>query len=103
MDELLFAFCGDDFICKDIKIIDFDLSTFSITVSCKGETFDLAKHPQVQSHVRLIWLPPTHVVTNELFVLQGTEVKAMTYSEMQIHDKSKSADGKYHVYVIVDI
>lgn len=47
LDELLFAFCGDDFVCKDIKILSFDSDEFKITVSCKGERFSLRKHPQV--------------------------------------------------------
>jgi len=52
-----------------------------------GEVFDLSKHPQ------------------------GTEVKAITYSNMQIHeaieprgsDTQKSQDGLYHLFVIIDI
>ncbi|CAB1117265.1 unnamed protein product [Ectocarpus sp. CCAP 1310/34] len=42
----------------------------------EGETFDLSKHPQ------------------------GTEVKAITYSNMQINE---GPDGRTDIYVIVDI
>lgn len=46
-----------------------------------GEEFDLGKHPQ------------------------GTEVKAVTYSNMQIHehDSEASPDGLAHVFVVIDI
>ena len=33
------------------------------------------------------------------FIFQGTEVKAITYSNMQIHD----TEDKHEVYVIIDI
>lgn len=46
-----------------------------------GEEFDLDKHPQ------------------------GTEVKAITYSNMQVHnpDGDQSPDGLAHVFVVIDI
>lgn len=46
-----------------------------------GEEFDLSKHPQ------------------------GTEVKAITYSNMQVHDSNstESPDGLAHVFVVIDI
>ena len=37
--------------------------------------------------------------TNKTFLLQGTEVKAITYSAMQIRDE----EDKHEVYVIIDI
>jgi SHS2 domain-containing protein len=47
----------------------------------EGEKFDLSKHPQ------------------------GTEVKAITYSAMQIHEKPAegTTPARVDVYVIVDI
>ena len=48
---------------------------FRILARCYGEVFNLDKHPQ------------------------GTEVKAITYSNMQIHKK----DDRVDVYVIIDI
>jgi SHS2 domain-containing protein len=47
----------------------------------EGEKFDLSKHPQ------------------------GTEVKAITYSAMQIHEKPAEGNtpASVDVYVIVDI
>jgi SHS2 domain-containing protein len=58
-----------------VKITEFDLENFKIRAIGYGETFDLSKHPQ------------------------GTEVKAITYSNMQVHD----TDDKHEVYVIIDI
>lgn len=38
-------------------------------------------------------------MTIDIFVLQGTEVKAITYSNMQIFDKKTMND----IFVIIDI
>lgn len=78
LDELLFLFSAEPFlICKKLVITEFDLDTFTITCSCYGEPFDLSKHPQ------------------------GTEVKAITYSAMQIvQDPEKK---RVELFVIIDI
>lgn len=78
LDELLFLFSAEPFlICKKLKITEFNTETFTIKCSCYGEPFDLAKHPQ------------------------GTEVKAITYSAMQIVQNAEKA--KVDVFVIIDI
>ncbi|XP_025017534.1 protein archease-like isoform X2 [Tetranychus urticae] len=72
LDEVLFLFNAEpNLICKKVEIVEFDQEEFTIKARCCGEVFDLDKHPQ------------------------GTEIKAITYSNMQIHDKE--------VYVIIDI
>ena len=63
------------FLFQKVKIVEFDKQNFKIRAVGYGETFDLAKHPQ------------------------GTEVKAITYSNMQVHD----TDEKHEVFVIIDI
>ncbi|XP_065071783.1 protein archease-like [Rhopilema esculentum] len=76
LDEVLFLFCAEPYLTsKEVEIIEFDNKDFKIKAICRGEPFDLSKHPQ------------------------GTEIKAITYSNMQIYDKSSTND----VYVIVDI
>ena len=75
MDEFLFYFSTEGFCCKEAYILDLNKESFSLTVKGKGESFDLSKHPQ------------------------GTEVKAITYSNMQVHEQADKTD----VYVIVDI
>lgn len=76
LDEFLFLFsCDPCLIARKVKITEFDLDNFKIVAKGYGEKFDLAKHPQ------------------------GTEVKAITYSNMQVHDK----DGQHEVFVIIDI
>ena len=76
LDELLFLFCAEPFfIGKEIEITEFDKENFQINAIVHGETFDLDKHPQ------------------------GTEVKAITYSNMQVFDDEE----KHEVYVIIDI
>ena len=58
-----------------MKILEFDKEKFTIKARGVGEEFQLGKHPQ------------------------GTEVKAITYSNMQI----RSAGDKNDLYVIIDI
>eukprot|EP01135_Chromosphaera_perkinsii_P001442 Nk52_evm1s170 gene=Nk52_evmTU1s170 len=76
MDEFLFVFSTDFFVPKRVWFIDFmgggDEGVFSVKVRAEGETFDLQKHPQ------------------------GTEIKAITYSNMQIYN----SDDKHEIYVI---
>ena len=75
LDELLYAFTGDDIACRTVSVKLHSRDPFKATVRTTGEKFDLEKHPQ------------------------GTEVKAITYSAMQIHEKADRCD----LYVIVDI
>jgi SHS2 domain-containing protein len=58
-----------------VRITSFDKVNFKIKAVGYGETFDIAKHPQ------------------------GTEVKAITYSNLQVHDNPE----KHEVFVILDI
>lgn len=76
LDEWLFKFCAEPFFipCK-IEIREFDPLKGYIKATGYGEVFDLAKHPQ------------------------GTEVKAITYSNMQVHNDKETND----IYVIIDI
>jgi SHS2 domain-containing protein len=55
--------------------VEFDQSSWKIRAELYGEEFDLEKHPQ------------------------GTEVKAITYSNMQVHEDGE----KKEVFVIIDI
>ncbi|XP_074105174.1 protein archease [Cotesia typhae] len=78
LDELLFMFSVEPFlIAKKIKILEFDEENFKITARAYGEEFQLGKHPQ------------------------GTEVKAITYSAMQIH--TPPVTERPEVFVIIDI
>ncbi|XP_062554413.1 protein archease-like [Armigeres subalbatus] len=80
LDELLFLFSAEPFlICKKLEIMKFEMEpeNFHIVCRCYGEEFDLGKHPQ------------------------GTEVKAITYSAMQINQKPEH--DKNEVFVIIDI
>lgn len=76
LDECLFLFCADPFfIARKVRILEFDKTNFHIKAAAYGEEFQIGKHPQ------------------------GTEVKAITYSNMQVHEN----EGKYEVFVIIDI
>jgi len=79
MDEFLYQFAADGITCKKCTILEFDRKNFKIKVKSEGEKFSPesrgGKHPQ------------------------NAEIKAITYSNMQIHEKSDRVD----IYVIVDI
>lgn len=76
LDECLFTFSAEPYLCGcQVKITEFNKEEFSLTAVLKGEQFNLDKHPQ------------------------GTEVKAITYSNLQIHQKPDDVE----IYVIVDI
>lgn len=75
LDELLFIFHTELLVCKKVEIREFDLSNWTITGTGYGEKFDRQRHES------------------------GTEVKAITYSAMQIREEAGDAE----VFVIVDI
>jgi len=75
LDEVLFQFNAEYFICSKIVIEKINLESFTIEAKLFGEPFSIGKHPQ------------------------GTEIKAITYSNMQIHQNDNQVD----IYVIVDI
>nr|SVE73304.1 EOG090X0IKX [Ceriodaphnia reticulata] len=76
LDEFLFLFSAEPFfIARKVKITSFDRENFKISATGFGEMFNLEKHPQ------------------------GTEVKAITYSNMQVHDTV----NMHEVFVIIDI
>jgi SHS2 domain-containing protein len=75
MNELLFKFITDSFCTKRVTIKEFKRDTFEITAALEGDIFDLTKHTV------------------------GTEIKAITYSAMQIIETPERAD----LFVIVDI
>lgn len=76
LDELLFGFATEFFVPKTLEITVFDRDTgWRIEGEGSGEIFDRERH------------------------VSGTEIKAITYSAMQINE----TDGDAEVFVIVDI
>ena len=80
LDELLYRFSAEAAACRTVAVTlaprTVPDAPYAATVATTGERFDLAKHPQ------------------------GTEVKAITYSNMQVHT---APDGRVDIFVIVDI
>lgn len=75
LDELLFIFATELFVCSQIKVTKLDREAFTLTAQGRGEVFQRGQHAS------------------------GTEVKAITYSAMQINEEPHNAE----VFVIVDI
>jgi SHS2 domain-containing protein len=94
MDELLFQFNGDYFVCKRVEIVEFDRDQWKIRAVGHGETYDKAKH-----------VPGTEIKVQlrgggcSCFLALLSLSKAITYSAMQIHETADKSD----VYMIVDI
>lgn len=77
LDEFLFLMsCDPYFIPREVKIVQFDHDNFKIKAVAYGEEFDQKRHGG-----------------------KGTEIKAITYSAMQIYNNEKKSE----VFVIVDI
>ncbi|KAM5248174.1 protein archease isoform 2-T2 [Ctenodactylus gundi] len=75
LDEWLYKFSADEFfIPREVKVLNIDQRNFKLRSIGWGEGFSLSKHPQ------------------------GTEVKAITYSAMQVYNEEKP-----EVFVIIDI
>lgn len=78
LDELLFLFSCEPFlVCSRLDITQFDLDNFTLVCRCYGEPFEIGKHPQ------------------------GTEVKAITYSAMQVVEQPEKQN--FEVFTIIDI
>lgn len=75
LDELLYVFSTEFFVAKELRVLSLDTHNWRIRCVGVGETFDLSKHSQ------------------------GTEVKAITYGSMQVHERADNAE----VFVVVDI
>lgn len=75
LDDVLFAFVADGFVCAAFDGVAIDRDAWTVTATARGEQFDAGKHAA------------------------GTEVKAITYSAMAIDE----GDGAADVHVIVDI
>ena len=79
LDEWLYQFNAELFVCRRVKIDFFDVERFAIRSRGVGERFELGRHPQ------------------------GTEIKAVTYSAMRITSDESDVGPRTDVLVIVDI
>ena len=75
LDECLALFSIEYFLIRDIRITSINMDDFSLEALAFGEFWDNKKHKQ------------------------GTEIKAITYSNMQTYE----ADGQHHICAILDI
>ncbi|CEL94430.1 unnamed protein product [Vitrella brassicaformis CCMP3155] len=77
LDECLFLYGSEYFICSVVEILHIDVTTAPLTIRARGygEKFDRVRHTQ------------------------GTEIKAITMHEIKITESCCGAD----VYVLVDI
>lgn len=76
LTECLYGFTAEPFfIAKSVSATQVDLKSFKVSVKCLGDSFTLSKH------------------------LAGTEIKAITYSNLQVLEKGDRCD----IYVVVDI
>ena len=75
LDELLFVFSTEMFVVRELRLGPINRDSWELRVTAVGSRFTPGQHEQ------------------------GTEVKAITYSAMQIHDR----EGDAEVFVIVDI
>jgi SHS2 domain-containing protein len=75
LQEWLYIFHASGFVAIEMTVQPIDRETLSVFSSAKGEVADWSRHTQ------------------------GTEVKAVTYSHLQVEE----TDGRCDIWVIVDI
>ncbi|GBF96833.1 archease [Raphidocelis subcapitata] len=75
LDELLFSFSTELVVCREVEVTELDRGAWTVRAVGRGERFVRGRHEA------------------------GTEVKAITYSAMQVRE----APGDCEVFVIVDI
>lgn len=85
LDELLFVFSTEFFVARELRLCAIDRTPDAWSLRCTGTGSR--------------FVPGTHE--------QGTEVKAITYSAMQVHERApgEGPEGSHpaEVFVIVDI
>ena len=91
MDELLFRFSTDSFCTTRVKVHSI------VKGEDKGENVD----PSKRKEDFIIQFSAYGALYDRSKHVQGTEVKAITYSNMQIHENKDN--GRTDLYVIVDI
>jgi len=83
LEEVLFLFVTEFYVFKKVTITEWQAKgdSFRLKFKAYGEEFDLSKHPQ------------------------GTEIKAITYSAMQVipPEKNTKNPNRAELWVIVDI
>lgn len=83
LDELLFLFCTEMFVVRELVLGQLDRAAWTVSVTARGSTF----------------VPGTHE--------QGTEVKAITYSAMSVTERpeAEAVDAQHaaEIFCIVDI
>ena len=75
LDEWLFQFNADQFLCRRVKVTTLNRESWAISSVGVGELFDRGRHPP------------------------GIEVKAITYSALRVTEE----DGRTDLLVIVDV
>lgn len=102
LDELLFQFSTELLICKEVRVTHLDRDTFTITAvgyeQERERERDLLRQPSLLRIGRHLH-SKGEVFQARTKHPQGTEVKAITYSNMQIHETPERVD----IYVILDI
>lgn len=96
---LLYIFPSEDENYTKINLMIFKTWQKSslLTLVGYGEEFNIQKHPQVRQKKCQKTLRKKLVFSN--YFVQGTEVKAITYSAMKIYDEP----DKKEIFCIIDI
>eukprot|EP00899_Mesostigma_viride_P012193 jgi/Mesvir1/20975/Mv08041-RA.2 len=71
LDELLYVFSTEMFVARAVEVLEFDRANWKIRAKGMGEAFEMGKHAQ------------------------GTEVKAITYSNMQVQSGLRRFSGRF--------
>jgi SHS2 domain-containing protein len=99
MDEMLFRFCTDGLCIRRLEVLEQIDPAGTATGRWTGED-EAEEGPSTEKGPELKCVCRAHGCTFDRSKhVQGTEIKAITYSNMQVHIKEDKCD----LYVIVDI
>lgn len=105
LDALLYRFATEDFVCKDVRVLSIEGSGEGDALLLKYSAYvatpppahpgpSSPRHPALGRRCHR-WGAPFDLQRHP----QGTEVKAITYSNMQVFQKEQV----WHCFVIIDI
>jgi SHS2 domain-containing protein len=108
LNEFLYLFSGEGVVCSHIRIVNLDLQAFKIEALGYGEPFHVKKHAPVGTEVKAITYSHMQIYSNHELLQTGvdnnTEEKSVQMQK-NVPDKKHGGQLKHpsEIYVIVDI
>ncbi len=108
LNEFLYLFSGEGIVCNHICITKLDIKSFNIEAIGYGELFDVKKHAPVGTEVKAITYSHMQIYSNHVLLNTSSDNNKKTNEEEEMNGKVKAkiperAGAPSEIYVIVDI